>query len=471
MSSHRKLSRIAAVLVATSLAAACAKSGDPRLENSSREDRNGWVVAHLSGPPYRVGFQHGWHLAPEIDDVLRTLSFYLEKATKRNWAFFRGAAEKMYWPKLELEYREEIDGIAAGLKARLPGTSYDAVDIAALNGWIELAWYYVPWLDKQSGTGPGDSKAPPYCSAFIATGSTTKDGGIVMGHNSWVEYIIGERWNAVLDIHPERGRRVIMDAIPGYIHSGDDFVINDAGIVYTETTISKFKGFRPEGTPEFMRARKAAQYAESIDDFVRIMSADNNGAYANDWLIGDIKTGEIARLELGLKSQPVWRTKDGYFAGSNAASDPNFIAAETDFHPEEAGLSVLVRRKRWEQLIEANKGKIDAEVGKAFEADHIDASVNGPAANGNVLCGHVDTDPKGLPEFDWAPFFPGGSVQGKVTTSTLAKDLSFWGRMGHPCGEDFIAADFFAKHPENKDLGRFLKDMPAHPWTLFSAKQ
>jgi hypothetical protein len=43
--------------------------------------------------------------------------------------------------------------------------------------------------------------------------------------------------------------------------------------------------------------------------------------------------------------------------------------------------------------------------------------------------------------------------------------------MGHPCGEDFVAADYFARHPENKDLGRFLKDMPSHPWTLFSAKR
>lgn len=470
MSSRRTFPRILAALALAALAVSCAKTGDPRLAGSSREDIDGWVVAHLSGPPFRIGFQHGWHLAPEIDDVLQTLSFYLQKATGRSWDFYRGSAAKLFWPKLELEFREEIDGIAAGLKARLPGTSYDAIDIAALNGWIELAWYYIPWLEKTSGSGPGDSKAPPYCSAFIATGSFTKDGGIVMGHNSWVEYIIGERWNAVLDITPERGHRIIMDAIPGYIHSGDDFVINGAGILYTETTISKFKGLRPEGTPEFMRARKAAQYAASIDDFIRIMSEDNNGAYANDWLVGDINTGEIARLELGLKSQPVWRTKDGYFVGSNAASDPGFIAEETDFDPNDPGLSVLVRRKRWEQLLEANKGRIDAELGKAFEADHIDASINASASNGNVLCGHVDSDAKGLPEFAWAPFFPGGSVQGKITTAALAKELRFWGRMGHPCGESFIAADYFARHPESRDLGRFLKDMPAHPWALLSAK-
>ena len=28
----------------------------------------------------------------------------------------------------------------------------------------------------------------------------------------------------------------------------------------------------------------------------------NNGGYANDWLLGDSKTGEIAQLELGLKA-------------------------------------------------------------------------------------------------------------------------------------------------------------------------
>src|SRR5208337_2601490 len=43
-------------------------------------------------------------------------------------------------------------------------------------------------------------------------------------------------------------------------------------------------------------------YSRSIDDFVRIMLDGNNGGYANDWLIGDRKTGEIALFELGLKN-------------------------------------------------------------------------------------------------------------------------------------------------------------------------
>jgi len=451
--------------------AACSKAKNTRLGNSFREDKNGWIYVHLEGAPREIGFQHGWHLAPEIDDALQMFAYYLENSTKKNWAFYREAAERMFWPKIDQEFRDEIEGIAEGLKARLPDKNYDKIDITIINGWIELAQYYVPSLDEKIKSGAGNNKAPGYCSAFIATGSYTEDGKIVIGHNSWVEYVVGERWNIIEDIVPEKGFRIMMDAMPGYIHSGDDFVINGAGILYTETTISQFKGFKEDGTPEFMRARKAAQYANSIDDFIRIMTADNNGGYANDWLVGDLKTNEIARLELGLKNQPVWRTKDGYFIGSNFASDEKFIAEETTFDPKNASQSVLVRKARWEKLMEEYKGRINAETGKLFEADHIEAGTGAVAPNANTLCGHVDNDPKGCPEFSWNPFWPGGSVQGKVTTAALAKDLKFWARMGHPCGEDFIASNFLTAHPEFQWQEKFLKDMKANPWTLFEGKK
>jgi len=449
----------------------CKKGEDSRLENSFREDKNGWIFVHLQGAPRTIGFQHGWHLAPEIDDALQMFAYFLENSTKKNWAFYREAAERLFWPKLDQEYKDEIEGIAEGLKARLPDKKHDRIDITILNGWIELAWYYVPYLEEKIKAGAGDNKAPGYCSAFIATGSYTEDGKIVIGHNSWVEYVVGERWNIIEDIVPEKGYRIMMDAMPGYIHSGDDFVINGAGIVYTETTISQFKGFKEDGTPEFVRARKAAQYANSIDDFIRIMTADNNGGYANDWLVGDLKTNEIARLELGLKNQPVWRTKDGYYIGSNFPSDEKFIAEETTFDPKNAIQSVLVRRARWEKLMEEYKGKINAEAGKLFEADHADAATGTIGANANTLCGHVDSDSKGCPEFSWKPFWPGGSVQGKVTTASLAKDMKFWARMGHPCGEDFIAGTFLATHPEFDWQRKFLRDMKSNPWTLFEAKK
>ncbi len=485
--SHRPYRALVVIALAAAvlLSAACSKpaekpaspviesvaAGDPRLAGSSREDRAGWIYVHLQGAPRDIGFQHGWHLAAEIDDLLKTLSFYFERTTNRKWEFYREAAERMFWPKMEAEYREEIEGIAEGVKARLPGTAYDRIDMTALSGWIELAWYYVPVLDARAKAGTGDNKAPDHCSAFIATGSATRDGRIVMAHNNWCEYILGERWNIILDIVPARGHRFMMDGMPGLIHSGDDFAINGAGLIYTETTISQFKGFKEDGTPEFIRARRAAQYAATIDDFVRIMIEDNNGGYANDWLVGDLNANEIARLELGLKNHRLWRTKDGWFIGSNFALDPKLIAEETTFDVTKADQSVYVRKARWERLMAENHGALDAEKAMAFLGDHVDALTGQVKAGANTLCGHIDVEPKGLPEFSNAPFTPGGAVQGKVTTEALAREFKFWGRMGHPCGEDFIAADFVKVRPEWSWQLPYLKDMKGNPWTLFEGKR
>ena len=55
--------------------------------------------------------------------------------------------------------------------------------------------------------------------------------------------------------------------------------------------------FNVDGSPQSNRIRKAAQYANSIDDVVKILT-DNSGMYTNDWLIGDTKTDEIAVLLL-----------------------------------------------------------------------------------------------------------------------------------------------------------------------------
>ena len=121
-----------------------ARADDPRLKKAGREDRNGWISVHLEGTPAEIGFQHGYLLAPEIDDVLRMYAYYINGSVKKDWSFFREAAERLFWPKLEKEYQDEILGIVEGLKAR--GYAYDNIDITALNGNIELVSYYLPYL-------------------------------------------------------------------------------------------------------------------------------------------------------------------------------------------------------------------------------------------------------------------------------------------------------------------------------------
>ena len=442
---------------------------DPRLIHASRRDSAGWICIHLEGKPSEIGYQHGFLLSSEIDEAIRMEKMIMKKKTGRDWNFFRDASKNMFWSKIDLEYRQEMQGIADGLRAK--GKKYDIYDIIALNGSIELGSYYVPWLDEKIKPGSSNNKAPGNCSAFAATGTYTSDGKIVIGHNNWSDYLHGERWNVIADIVPTKGNRIFMDIYPGFIHSGDDFAMNTGGILITETTITQFKGFDVQGIPEFVRARKAEQYANSIDDFVRIMTVGDNGGYANDWLVGDIKTNEIARLELGLKNHRVWRTKDGIYVGSNYASDEKLIREETTFNPNDSTNSPNSRKRRWEELTDLYKGKIDASNGKLMEGDTYDDLLKTNAMSRCVIAGRVDTDPKGCPEWEWAPFYPGGTVQGKVTTTDLAKDLQFWAHMGNPDGNDFLVIPFLTAHPQYNWQSPFLRDMKAYPWTLFQAKK
>ncbi len=452
-------------------AAWTASTLDQRMAKASRRDQNGWIYVHLEGAPEVVGYQQGNLLAHEILDLRSALSMLLEHETHRDWNFYRNEAVKLFWSKTPEEYQKEIDGIVKGVNAKLGANKVDRADVVAMNAMEEMAFYYVPWLDSRKNPQVARNKAPGNCSAFAATGSWTKDGKIVMAHNNWTSYVTGERWNVIMDLTPEKGQRILMDAMPGFIHSGDDFNVNDAGIIVTETTITQFQGFDPNGIAEFVRARKAIQYANSIDDWVATMREGNNGGYANDWLIGDNKTGEIARLELGLKNTPLERTKDGYFVGSNFPVNPKLIKEETTFDTKAKNTSPNARRARWEALMKKFKGKIDVEAAKRFESDHFDTYRKKDEASANTLCGHVEKDPRGTPEWEWGKFYPGGTVQAKAIDGTLANEMKFWASMGHPCGQNFIAMDFLAAHPEYKWQQQYLRDMPGQPWTLFGIKK
>src|SRR5262245_10912583 len=346
---------------------------DPRLKNAFRRPQEyGWTYVHLEGSPSQIGFQHGNLLAPEIRDAYRVISLELTHDTKRSWSFFRDAARTELWPHIEQQYRDELAGIAAGLNSR--GVKLDTWDVVALNAFLEWNPYYIQWYEKKNKS-PLLTRltAPEHCSAFVATGGYTKDGRVVIGHNAWTGYLDGERWTMIFDIAPTSGHRILMDGFPGLIHSADDFGVNASGMMITETTITRFHGWNPEGVPEFVRARKAMQYSSSIDEFAHWMGEGNNGGYANTWLVGDRKTDEIASLELGLKNVTLRRTKDGYFVGSNFPANEKLLAEETEFDAKDMGVSATARRVRWEQLMADNRGEIDVVAGQRFLADHYDS--------------------------------------------------------------------------------------------------
>jgi hypothetical protein len=440
---------------------------DLRLKNAFRRPiQNGWIFVHLQGAPRQIGFQHGFLLSPEIQDAFAALKLELTHVTNKQWPFFRDTAKNILWPHVEREYQEELQGIVEGLNAK--NAALDIWDVVAMNAFLEM-FNYADALKKLEKTRNADTPTvmAEHCSAFVATGSYTKDGKVVMAHNNWTFYLDGQHWNIIFDIVPERGYRILMDGLPGIIHSADDFGINSAGILITETTIAGFFGWDSGGIPEFVRARKAMQYSASVDDFDRIMRTGNNGGYANNWLVADRKNNEIASLELGLKNVTLLRSKDGYFCGANFPVNEKLIREETDFDPHDLGLSSNSRRVRWEELMAEYKGKIDVAAGQKFLADHWDTFEKKEAPSERTLCGHVELSPRGMKGWQ-EPYGIAGTVQAKVTDAAMAERMSLLAAIGHPCGIDFKAAPHLRLYPQfdwQKDL---LRDIDSQPWTLFT---
>src|SRR5450432_3854955 len=296
----------------------------------------------------------------------------------------------------------------------------DLWDVVAINASQEWGYYVGEYDKAHKIVSLSTVMAPEHCSGFVAVGSYTKDGRVVIAHNNWTNYLDGSRWTIAFDVVPAHGYHFLMDGLPGVIHSGDDFGLNAAGMVITETTISGFHGFDTGGIPEFIRARKAMQYSASIDDVARIFKEGNNGGYANDWLIADTRKNEIASLELGLKNVTLDRKTDGYFVGSNFPISPKLTSEETTFAPKDMKNSANAQVKRWEPLITENKGKIDVALAEQFLADHVDSVTGKTQPSERTLCGHYELSSRASAAGAWQPAYgTAGAAQNKVTDASM----------------------------------------------------
>jgi hypothetical protein len=256
----------------------------------------GWIVLHVEGEPYDRGYQHGRLLADEIADYIKTVAAaHGPKAPAEAWQTMRTLVGALFLRRYDEEYLEEMKGIADGAAAAgatVDGRKIDLVDVVAVNSEIETSFldaavgatatglegrcYTEPKLDGAPRSAP-----PEHCSAFAATGPATADGKIVFGHITMFGLASVRHFNVWLDVKPAKGHRVFMQTYPGGIQSGMDYYFNDAGLLVAETTIDQTK-FDIDGRALASRIRKALQYADSIDDAVKVLAESNNGLNTNE---------------------------------------------------------------------------------------------------------------------------------------------------------------------------------------------
>ena len=233
-----------------------------------------------------------------------------------------------------------------------------------------------------------------------------------------------------------------MQTYPGGIQSGMDYYLNDAGLLVAETTIAQTRfditgagaGLaHPQGHPVRRHDRRGRR---------RSSKNGNNGLYTNEWLLGDIKTNEIAMFELGTHKSKLWRSsKDewfggtkGFYWGCNNAKDLDVrleTVASVEGKPANVVFHPSDRDRTWLKLYDKHKGKIDAGFG--FEA------------------------------FTTPPLAAFRSLDAKFTTTAMAKDLKTWALFGPPLGK--------AWDPSPEELRRFPASQPlvSNDWTILTA--
>ena len=454
---------------------------------SKTYNKNGWKYIAIYGHPRERGRQYGLACAKDFKDIQKMLAFFIMETYGKPWEYFiREVCEdfKDMTKKDYPEFYEEMQGIAEGCVKG--GTDTNIDEILTWNFYLSIPYWYSTRSEtsvgKEGGGGSGGGGgakmwpgqgATDHCSAIIAVGPDfTEDGGIVVAHNSFTDFIDGQYSNIVLDITPEpgRGARILMQTSPCWIWSGTDFFITSAGIIGTETTIGGFFPYKKR-IPIGYRIRTAMQYGKTLDDYTRILLEGNSGDYANSWLFGNIHTNEILRIELGLEYHNIERTKNGYFIGFNAAYDPrirNLECVNSGFYDIRRHQGA--RRVRLEELITQYKGRLNVEIAKKIIGDHYDVylkKANNPCSR--TVCSHYDLDAReymsqvGRP----APKSLHGALDGIVIDSKMAKQMSFWGRWGNSCGIPFYAEKFCKENIQWANFCDYLHDRPTQPWSLF----
>jgi hypothetical protein len=407
-----------------------------------RYPQAGWIICHVEGEPYERGYQQGKLLAPEIAGYVRCFAATQSwKSPADGWKLTRSLVSSIFLHRYDAEYLEEMRGIADGAAAagaKMDGRAIDLIDIVAINAWAELLT--LDDANRATPTGLEGKHFHEHCSAFVAGPPATKDGKIVIGHTSMFDLYPSLFFNIWIDEKPTKGHRIAYQGYPGAINSGMDWYQTDAGLIVVETTIDQTK-FSANGEAEASRIRKAVQYADSIDDFVRLLSTNNNGLYANEWLIADTKTNEIAMLDLGTDSSRLWRSsKHEWFGGTEgfywSCNNEKDLAVRLETVPSvhDRPADVLFRPEErdgvWVDLYRKYKGRIDGSFGKLAYSTPV--------------------------------IVQRSSVDAKYTTSDLQKDLRCEALFGPPLGRAWEPTFEERRHyPE-------VRVMASNPWTELS---
>ncbi len=305
------------------------ESGTGWLERSE----SGYLILHLEGTYYDMGYQQGKLLGEECLITIRSMKglikHYLPIAS---FKLINIMLHKVYYekedPYVPLEYKQEMQGLA-------DAAGFPLKDIQALHSAIFLA----------------------SCSGTSAFGPATKDGKLYQTRS--LDYPLGfidkktgtpmQNQSLVAVYKPRNGIPYISFTWPGFL--GSVAGMNTKGICVSEMTNSSEYEVAA-GLPMVWRIKQTLAKAENLDQAIELMTERPlEGGY--NFLVGDGRIPKAVAIEMDAREVYV-----GTWDGSAESNSYEYRNESYQYQPLE-GLVIRTNHPLSTELIENHKGRLE----------------------------------------------------------------------------------------------------------------
>ncbi len=415
---------------------------------------NEFIFGEVSGSPVEIGTWIGKNFSRKLRRTIDSFNFIFNHDFGKTWQWLIDFSLTNFQKLIDIEIMEEMEGIVKGYNS-VASDRIRYEDILALNVMFDAESF----LTQKEGAANGS------CTSFISTGDFTSDRDVILAHSTWWRYFTAVNFDLILKVVPDNGYSFVMQTAPGLVFSGTDFYYNEKGIMASETTLDGINTYSTNGIPIFQRLRLAIQHSDSIYSFSKRIIEGNTGGYSNDYLMGDAREKEIGLLEIATHNHVLSKKNNGYFISSNMVQFDE-VRRESNIKYDNSINSDNARLFRLKELMEDEVLTIDRC--KRILADHLDYSLGQDRPGKNSICGHREEEPN-VDVFDRkGPYYPIGSIDGKIVTGKGALSGISHIKWGKPCSGVFESSAFLASHSEYAWTEQFLEDVGSEEWKIVS---
>jgi len=287
---------------------------------------NGYLVLHVAGTPRQMGEQHGRLLKAEVQRMVDDLIVRGEGG-RESYSYQRLLEGSRVMERFLLpEFREELHALAEAAEV-------DCDELVAAQLF-------------------GDVWGAQYCTSFAVFGPATRTGECIVGRNMdyWDNGV--SQYAAVL-IHftPDRGRPFFTVSWAGIINGWT--AMNDHGLCVSNNIGYGAKSESLEGLSTCFMLRKVAQFAQTVEEGVRIIE-EGPRAIGTNMMVAGGHPPNAAVVEYDHAEAVARWAKDGYVMADN--SFRRLYREEPD---DEEGFSSYSRYGTLLKLIREHYGQID----------------------------------------------------------------------------------------------------------------